>query len=117
MIAHGIRWSFRATSEGAGSRSGACRVKPPTPPSRVRSEHWKSPAAANERSWLFASTVGRLGGVTPWLGLIPSSRAVKEVVRVWASPLAASLAGLGIRANTLTLLGLLLNILAAMMLA
>src|SRR5581483_7133687 len=36
---------------------------------------------------------------------------------LWATPLAATLAALGIRANTLTILGLLLTILAAMTLA
>ena len=45
------------------------------------------------------------------------SRVIKQSVRTWASPLASTLAALGIRANTLTVLGLLLNILAAMMLA
>jgi CDP-diacylglycerol--glycerol-3-phosphate 3-phosphatidyltransferase len=51
------------------------------------------------------------------LGSLPMSRAVKDTVRGWASPLASTLASLGIRANTLTVVGLLLNILAAMMLA
>jgi|GraSoiStandDraft_16_1057320.scaffolds.fasta_scaffold577463_2 CDP-diacylglycerol--glycerol-3-phosphate 3-phosphatidyltransferase len=45
------------------------------------------------------------------------SQMVKSTVRSWANPLASGLAATGIRANTLTILGLLLNILAAMMLA
>jgi CDP-diacylglycerol--glycerol-3-phosphate 3-phosphatidyltransferase len=45
------------------------------------------------------------------------SRAVKATVRGWAQPLASTFAAIGIQANTLTVLGLLLNIVAGMMLA
>ena len=45
------------------------------------------------------------------------ARLLKTTVRGWASPLAALLARLGIRANTLTMLGFLLNVFAALLLA
>jgi CDP-diacylglycerol--glycerol-3-phosphate 3-phosphatidyltransferase len=69
------------------------------------------------RGWSVASTFGWLWGGT-WMSFgVPMSRTMKLMVRSWAAPLTRALAALGIQANSLTVIGLLLNILAAMLLA
>jgi len=85
-------------------RPGETRKAPEAPPSPSRPS-------------LFAAPLEWLEGVDLWHGTLPMSQMVKATVRSWASPFASTLAAFGIRANTLTVLGLLLNCIAALMLA
>src|SRR5207248_2827404 len=95
---------------------GALRMKKfglRLPPARDGAEQSSDMA----RPWWRSSTMDWLWGAASLQTTSAMSQVVKAAVRSWASPLATGLAAAGIRANTLTMLGLLLNIVAALMLA